>query len=286
MKEKSNRVYKLAAVLMILCLITACVIGTTLAKYTTSGSGSDTAQVAKWGVKVAISGTLFGKAYGYNTASTGANSIVAESESAISVKGGNEVVAPGTKNEAGLKVDVKGTPEVSYTITTTSDGSKDICLNAGTYAVMQEVYGVNAATDVTNYYTFSEGTYTKATSYVAGTTYYKATDVAEVTADYHPITWMVDSVEKSFTDAIGELSLNTSVPKAPNTEINHSKVLTWEWKETNSQTYADAADTILGNLQAGVSVVKLSGTNYINIETADYSLEVNVSLTITVTQVD
>lgn len=102
MKEKSNRVYKLAAVLMVLCLITACVIGTTLAKYTTSDSGTDSAQVAKWGVKVTITGadTTFAKEYS-GTAGTTVKSTT------------SKVVAPGTSSPNALKFSISGTPEVS-----------------------------------------------------------------------------------------------------------------------------------------------------------------------------
>lgn len=115
MKEKSNRVYKLAAVLMILCLITACVIGTTLAKYTTSGSGSDTAQVAKWGVKVVIqnAGGVFDKEYKNGDTTTVLSSTT------------NDVVAPGTSKPNALTFSISGTPEVSakveFEFTVTND---------------------------------------------------------------------------------------------------------------------------------------------------------------------
>lgn len=121
MKEKSNRVYKLAAVLMILCLITACVIGTTLAKYTTSGSGFDTAQVAKWGVKVVITGaeTTFAKEYS-GTAGTTVKSTT------------SKVVAPGTSKPNALTFSISGTPEVSAKVVFEFAVNSDVFVKAGT----------------------------------------------------------------------------------------------------------------------------------------------------------
>ena len=58
---KKNRFIKLASGLLVLCLMTTCVIGATLAKYTTAGSGADTARVAKWGVTVSASGSLLAR---------------------------------------------------------------------------------------------------------------------------------------------------------------------------------------------------------------------------------
>ena len=48
-KFNTNR---LVALLAFLCLITSCFVGTTLAKYTSTATGSDTATVAKWSFKV------------------------------------------------------------------------------------------------------------------------------------------------------------------------------------------------------------------------------------------
>lgn len=121
MKEKSNRVYKLAAVLMILCLITACVIGTTLAKYTTSGSGSDTAQVAKWGVKVVITGADTTFAQEYN----GTDGTTVKSTT-------SKVVAPGTSKSNALTFSITGTPEVSANVKFEFTGT-DVFLAAETH---------------------------------------------------------------------------------------------------------------------------------------------------------
>ena len=49
---KKNRFIKLASGLLVLCLMTTCVIGATLAKYTTATDTQDSARVAKWGVRI------------------------------------------------------------------------------------------------------------------------------------------------------------------------------------------------------------------------------------------
>ena len=98
---KKNVMMRLSALLLVAVLLTTCVISGTFAKYVTTGSGSETAQVAKWGVKiVAPSDTLFAKNYD-NTVSTDAS---------------YELVAPGT---AGTLADftITGSPEVDVNVT-------------------------------------------------------------------------------------------------------------------------------------------------------------------------
>lgn len=49
---KKNYMMRLAAVLLVLVLLSTCVISGTFAKYTTAGTATDSATVAKWGVKI------------------------------------------------------------------------------------------------------------------------------------------------------------------------------------------------------------------------------------------
>ena len=55
---KKNKFMRLASVMLMLCLITTCAISGTFAKYTTSGTATDTARVAKWGVGVEVDGEI------------------------------------------------------------------------------------------------------------------------------------------------------------------------------------------------------------------------------------
>ena len=106
---KNIKTTKLVALLACLCLVTACFVGGTLAKYTTSGTGaSDTARVAKFGVTVTAStDNEFAKTY---------DKTDAEYEGTLSVESDTEVVAPGT-NGTLADVTLSGTPEVAVRVT-------------------------------------------------------------------------------------------------------------------------------------------------------------------------
>jgi len=111
MTSKKNWTIRAAVLMFALVLITSCFVGGTFAKYVTSGTATDTARVAKFGVEIAAEGNVFAEAY---DASATAKTVISSEE-------GKDVVAPGTKGSAAA-VSVKGTPEVavevSYTLKT------------------------------------------------------------------------------------------------------------------------------------------------------------------------
>ena len=111
-----NRIMRVAALLLTLTLMTSCFVGGTFAKYTTAGTTTDTARVAKWGVTVVADGShTFGGSYlavgGGNTltATYNANTDTVKSE-------GGKVVAPGTKGTA-AGLTINGQPEVDTKVT-------------------------------------------------------------------------------------------------------------------------------------------------------------------------
>ena len=106
---KKNKFLKLASGLLVLCLLTTCVISTTFAKYTTSGSANDTARVAKWGVEVAV------QAGDVDKSETNAFYDEYKNGTKTTVKGSQEVVAPGTSGTL-VSFSVSGTPEVALSI--------------------------------------------------------------------------------------------------------------------------------------------------------------------------
>lgn len=61
---KGSKLPKLAALLLVLTLATTCFVSGTFAKYVSEGEGKDAARVAKWGVKVEITGDGFKTTYG------------------------------------------------------------------------------------------------------------------------------------------------------------------------------------------------------------------------------
>lgn len=298
-----NRFLRLASGLFVLCLITTSVISGTYAKYVTGDNGNDTARVAKWGVELSTSGTLFGTDYAATDAGETADSIVVNSTNVASAEDDN-IVAPGTKNNKGFQVKLTGKPEVAYKVTaeTTNGTNQDIYLKAGSYGIMIEAYGINADTDfdAKALYTLDAGTYTKAAGFTAGKTYYALQDDCNFAEDYYPLAWTLtalDNSETSFGLTTGTYTKTSDIANAIVTALNNkpfdanekvdvSYTITWEWSfEGNSN---DGADTILGNIAAGKTVVKTTdaGASYVAVETADYSLNVGFDIAVAVTQVN
>ena len=267
---KNKKSWKVASLLVALCLLTTCVVGTTLAKYTTTNNAADTAHVAKWGVTVSASGTLFGKNYGKNTSTVASDSIIAETHADINVKSTDKVVAPGTKNDVGLKLSVTGTPEVTVKLTAEGTEVSDVFLAAGEYGVMVKAEGVNAATDISGYYTLEAETYTLngTTAYDGTKTYYQLTDSVTVVAAYYPIQWTAAGTDLSTKDL--------------------TVTLKWAWTY-HVDDEKDKADTILGNLIAAENTVvkkQTDGTYKKPTVVDDYKLTAKFTFKLTATQVD
>ncbi|MBQ9704393.1 MAG: hypothetical protein IJV68_07635 [Clostridia bacterium] len=101
-----NKYIKLASILLMLCLITTCGVSSTFAKYTTGGTATDSARVAKWGVTVELTGDdAFKNTYGTTVQSSDVN---------------KKVVAPGTNGQL-AEITVSGTPEVAVNMTVDVD---------------------------------------------------------------------------------------------------------------------------------------------------------------------
>lgn len=107
---KKNRMMRIAAVMMVLALVTTCVISGSFAKYVTTGTAAeDSARVAKWGVTVsAASSTLEVFKTSYNKDS--------DTSIGVTVQGTQKLVAPGTKNQGAAIINVAGTPEVAVRV--------------------------------------------------------------------------------------------------------------------------------------------------------------------------
>lgn len=110
MASRKNHTLKLAGILLALVLVTSCFVGGTFAKYVTEGTGSDSARVAKFGVKVTANGSTFANAYATddNTVTGIANSVVSSEET-------KNVVAPGTSGNM-VSMTLAGTPEVAVNV--------------------------------------------------------------------------------------------------------------------------------------------------------------------------
>lgn len=173
-----------AGILLVATMLTTCMTAGTFAKYTTSDSATDTARVAKFGVTVAINGSLFGEEYrgpgaepnedpgnsptvwtgiydGTEGKGVGTVQVYTKGTGAAA----NNVVAPGTQNDTGMGFAVKGMPEVDCTVDIEVE-AKNIYLKKGNYAVMQTIYFANEddfakAVANENIYKYDNGTWTK-----------------------------------------------------------------------------------------------------------------------------
>ena len=243
---KKNRFIKLASGLLVLCLMTTCVIGATLAKYTTAEDTQDSARVAKWGVRItAATNSAFATEY---------NKQDARYTGTLSVKSSvtnDKVVAPGTSGSA-AQFSISGTPEVAVRLSLLMTDVKDVKLTAGTYKNTDGATVTLAGDYMPVKFTLNNGS----TDLATGTLEQIATFLNSHTLDYAPGT-----------------NLSTTVP---------TYTLSWAWTFDVS-TDADKADSILGDLAANVSGIKKDSND---IAARDYSTQVSYTLTITATQID
>ena len=109
---KKNITMRIAAFLFILTMISTCAFATTFAKYTTTGSSSDEARVAKFGVTISAptATNLFKGQYEVEDTST-----TVDGGLAVKASTAGDVVAPGTSGQLAAFT-VKGTPEVAVEV--------------------------------------------------------------------------------------------------------------------------------------------------------------------------
>ena len=252
---KKNVMMRLASFLLVAVLISTSAISGTYAKYVTSGSASDAARVAKWGVTLTLDAdSNFKNEYAtHDDDYTGSVSVRSEDAA--------KVVAPGTSSadvDGRLIFSITGTPEVATKVDISMKVNNDIMLKAGDYDK-----ATTAAAD---------GNYTLANDYYP--VVYTLTQISSATGEVMaPVSGNLNTIKTAL-----ETYANTAY-YAPNTKLDASFKLTWAWAFDGEQTLngvtfdadtVDMADTTLGNL-AAVN----SGNTKLNYE-----------LTITVTQVD
>ena len=121
---KKNKMMRLASALLVAVLLTTCTISGTYAKYVTTNNASDTAQVAKWGVKIEPNGSMFAKEYVAGEDNRfeydGEKSVVGRSGLSVDGNTDSNRVAPGT-NGTLAQVDLTGRPEVAFNVTYVAD---------------------------------------------------------------------------------------------------------------------------------------------------------------------
>lgn len=252
MTYKKNWTMRAAVLLLALVLITSCFVGGTFAKYVTSGSGSDTARVAKFGVTVSVSDNTMFKTQ-YKTKDDNVldveNTVI---EYSVNSKNGTDkLVAPGTSENDTLTFSVTGEPEVAVDVQLKLNVNSDVFLKNGTYRDYTTADANKSFTLTENYtpvvFTLKNGTNVVATGTLADIN----TKLNELSGNYTPNT--------NLTDKLGTYTLS------------------WTWAFEDAATTNNAADTLLGNLAAGTVT---------DVDTNNYSTNIDFALTATVTQID
>lgn len=246
---------KLIALLFALCLITSSFVGSTLAKYTTKVSGSDTARVAKFGVELTVDANLFEKQYA--------------GLDAISVKSDDDadVIAPGTTDDAVLFT-IAGAPEVDVEVTVSLGAITMATLPSGDYNDYTVITDQNSDNVV------------------------DASDIIKfnLAEDYKPVKWTLKKNSTVVTNAASvalenvnlnvindyltnELSGEYDVEGPDNfADIVGNYELSWTWVFDGVN---DKADTFMGQVAAGVEAAP-----------AGYVANESFAFTLEVTQVD
>ena len=198
-----NKAMRIAAGAGVTTLLTMSVISGSFAKYITSGTGTDSARAAKFGVTVTANGTMFASEYATDDEAVGTIA-----KSVISSGGEDDhVVAPGTKGQL-LNATITGKPEVavkvSYEPTLTLNGWEytDESSNLSTeyfpiiFKVGDKKYGITGMKDsagikITNGSANVEALKTAVENAIRAYSknYAANTDLALVAPDYVNVSW-------------------------------------------------------------------------------------------------
>lgn len=251
-ERKNNRKTAIIVALLLALIALMSFGGYTFSKYVTSGKGSGTAKVAKWGYTASVDTTkLFGEAYKHVSTNVstvdGTGTINVQADTA-----GRKIVAPGTTGS--MTFTVGGQAEVRALLHTSLISTNDVVLKIKK----------TADTAYTEYRPV-KWTLEKDGAPVAGATNVTLETISGVIA----------------TDAL----LNKEID--PNAELTSATYkLSWAWVfENNGETVLDLSidqvDTILGQMAN-------RGTGYTpagyEIDTANSSTELKFDFTIQVSQ--
>lgn len=109
---KKNNALRAASTLLVAVLLSTCAISGTFAKYVTTGSGSDFARVAKWGVQIATTDATFAETYAADDVR-----FTLDTNTVVSTE---DVVAPGTSGEVAAFT-ITGIPETACRLSFVGD---------------------------------------------------------------------------------------------------------------------------------------------------------------------
>ena len=122
-RKRSSMMVRLVAVLAVTMMFTMCFVGGTFAKYTSSATGTDNANVAKWDIKVGGTNIATNDTFTFDLFKTIKDSNGTADETDMSPVDGT-IIAPGTRGSFDIVIkndsQVNATYAIDYTVTNTN----------------------------------------------------------------------------------------------------------------------------------------------------------------------
>ena len=122
-KKRSSMMVRLVAALAVTMMFTMCFVGGTFAKYTSSATGTDNANVAKWDIKVNNNNITTSDTFNFNLFNTVNDTKDGNPETDMRPNDGT-IIAPGTRGYFDIVIkndsQVNATYAIDYTVNTRS----------------------------------------------------------------------------------------------------------------------------------------------------------------------
>ena len=123
-RKRSSMMVRLVAALAVTMMFTMCLVGGTFAKYTSSATGNDNANVAKWDIRVNGSEIATSDTFTFDLFQTITDSDLTSAETDIAPADGS-IIAPGTSGKFSIAIQnlsqVNATYAIDYTVTNTDN---------------------------------------------------------------------------------------------------------------------------------------------------------------------
>ena len=133
--RRSSMMVRLVAVLAVVMMFTMCFVGGTFAKYTSSGTGTDSATVAKWSFKVGETDIATTDTFTFDLFKTIKDSDGINNETEMNPVDGS-IIAPGTQGSFDLVLtnasQVTAQYAIDYTVTNTGNIPVKFSVDGGT----------------------------------------------------------------------------------------------------------------------------------------------------------
>ena len=123
-RKRSSMMVRLVAALAVTMMFTMCLVGGTFAKYTSSATGNDNANVAKWDIRVNGANITASDTFTFDLFNTVNDTTDNNAETDMAPNGGT-IIAPGTTGKFSIAIQnlsqVNATYAIDYTVTNTDN---------------------------------------------------------------------------------------------------------------------------------------------------------------------